>query len=91
MYRSPVLAVAGCAALIFIGLGLVTVTPSLGTLGTVVTGVGIVLLMAYLIVVFRITWSGDQKRAWGPVRCGASTATSRRRSGSSGHRTHRGR
>ena len=66
MYRSPVLAVAGCAALIFIGLGLVTVTPSLGTLGTVVTGVGIVLLMAYLIVVFRIAWSGDQKRAWGP-------------------------
>jgi hypothetical protein len=55
--------VAGCAALIVAGLALATVNSSLGT---VVLVAGIVLLMAYLIVVFRIAWGGDQKRAWGP-------------------------
>lgn len=65
MYR-PVFVMAACVAMVVIGLALVTVTPSLEALGTVVTVVGIVLLMAYLIVVFRRAWSGDQKRAWGP-------------------------
>lgn len=63
MSRSPVLAVAGCAALIVIGLALATVAPSLGT---VVTVAGIVLLMVFLIAVYREAWRGDQGRAWGP-------------------------
>ena len=63
MYGRPVLVVAGCAALIVIGLALATVTP---VLGTVVTVAGIVLLMAFLLVVFLYAWRGDQKRAWGP-------------------------
>ena len=63
MARSPFLAVAGCAALIVIGLALATVMP---VLGTVVTVVGIVLLMAFLAVVFLNARRGDQKRAWGP-------------------------
>lgn len=63
MARAPVLAVAGCAALIVIGLALVTVTP---VLGTVVAVAGIVLLLLFLAVVFLNAWRGDQKRAWGP-------------------------
>lgn len=63
MARAPVLAVAGCAALIVIGLALVGVTP---VLGTVVAVAGIVLLLLFLAVVFLNAWRGDQKRAWGP-------------------------
>lgn len=63
MARAPVLAVAGCAALIVIGLALVSVTP---VLGTVVAVAGIVLLLLFLAVVFLNAWRGDQKRAWGP-------------------------
>lgn len=64
--RVPVLAIAGCTVLIVLGLALATITPSLGTFGTVVTVVGIVLLAAFLIVAFLFAWHGDQKRAWGP-------------------------
>ena len=64
--RLPVLTIAGCVTLIVLGLALATISPSLGALGTVVTIVGIVLLMAFLIVAFLYAWHGDQKRAWGP-------------------------
>jgi hypothetical protein len=63
MTRTPVLAVAGCAALIILGLVLATVGSPLGTVFTVV---GIVMLGAFLIFAFRIAWGGDQKRAWNP-------------------------
>jgi hypothetical protein len=63
MVRTPVLAVAGGAALIILGLVLATVS---SPLGTVITVVGIVLLAAFLIFAFRTAWSGDQKRAWNP-------------------------
>jgi hypothetical protein len=63
MRRSPVLVVAGCAALIVVGLVLATASASLGA---VVTVAGILLLAGYLIYVFRLAWSGDQKRAWAP-------------------------
>jgi hypothetical protein len=63
MHKSPVRVVAGCALLIVVGLALATVTPSLGT---VIAVAGIVLLGAYLIVVFETAWRGDQKRAWDP-------------------------
>jgi hypothetical protein len=56
-------AVATCAALIVVGLALASVAPELGT---VVAVAGIVLLGAYLVMVFRVAWGGDQKRAWGP-------------------------
>jgi hypothetical protein len=59
----PVLVIAGCAALTIIGLVLATVgSPP----GTVLTIAGIALWLLYLIGVFRLAWSGDQKRAWGP-------------------------
>jgi chromate transport protein ChrA len=62
----PAVIIAGCVAMILLGLVLVTVSPSLDALGSTVAVAGIVLLAAYLIVVFRRAWSGDQKRAWAP-------------------------
>ena len=59
----PVLAIAGCAVVTIIGLVLATVG---SPLGTVLTVAGIALWLIYLIGVFRLAWSGDQKRAWGP-------------------------
>lgn len=63
MVRTPVLAIAGGAVVVIFGL----VLSSTGSaIGTVITVVGIVLLMAFLLMVFRAAWSGDQKRAWDP-------------------------
>ena len=59
----PVLAIAGCAALTIIGLLLAVVG---SPLGTVLTVAGIALWLVFLVRVFRLAWSGDQKRAWGP-------------------------
>ena len=59
----PVLAIAGCAALTIIGLLLAVVG---SPLGTVLTVAGLALWLVFLVRVFRLAWSGDQKRAWGP-------------------------
>ena len=59
----PVFAIAGCAALTLIGLVLAVVG---SPLGAVITVAGIALWLVYLIRVFLLAWSGDQKRAWGP-------------------------
>jgi hypothetical protein len=63
MSRMPIVAVAGCAALIIGGLALATAMP---VAGTVIAIVGIVLLAGYLAAVFLLAWHGDQKRAWDP-------------------------
>jgi predicted membrane channel-forming protein YqfA (hemolysin III family) len=65
MYR-PVFAIAGCVAVVVVGLLLVTVAPSLAGLGAVITVAGLALLVAYLAGVLFYAWRGDQKRALDP-------------------------
>jgi O-antigen ligase len=67
MRRSPDVGLATGAALIVLALSPVIVTPSLGT---VVGIAGIVLLIAFLVVVFRGAWHGDETRQRGldPMR-----------------------
>ena len=62
MRGSPGVGVAS-AALIVLGLSPVIVSPSPGT---VVTVAGILLLVAFVVVVFRGVWRPDERRAERP-------------------------
>jgi 4-hydroxybenzoate polyprenyltransferase len=61
--NKPVAAVIGFTAVTVVGLVLATLG---APLGGVVAVAGLVLVMATLIVIYRIAWRRDQKRAWDP-------------------------